>query len=281
MNKCKLCNKEISGDKIFCSRNCYYLWLKDGKNNPGYGKHWSWPLESRIERSLNNPSKRPEVREKIRQSSLGNKNPLYGRTKANCPNLARAGREHSIVMKEKYASGELKPWNIGLTKETDERLKNVSLKTGVTQKQKYLDPEYREMMIKKTLFACDKKPNKSEIRLDDLFQKYYPNEWKFVGDGQIWIAGKCPDFINVNGQKKIVEFYGDYWHASPLKYKENDVIFRFGKNYLVKDIWERDRSRLEIFKKYGFSCLVIWQHELKDKNLVIKKIKNFMDDIKI
>jgi len=36
-----------------------------------------------------------------------------------------------------------------------------------------------------------------------------------------------------------VEFYGDFWHANPLIYKENDSILGVS----ACEIWERDKIR--------------------------------------
>jgi hypothetical protein len=55
-------------------------------------------------------------------------------------------------------------------------------------------------------------PNKPESIILSILEQLYPNEYRFVGDGKVVIAGKIPDFININGQKKIIELFGDYWH---------------------------------------------------------------------
>jgi len=96
-------------------------------------------------------------------------------------------------------------------------------------------------------------PNKSEKLLNKILQKVFPNEYKFVGNGKMIIGEFCPDFININGQKKIIELYGDYWHR-PSK---------FG---------ERNKRRLNTYKKYGYKTLIIWEHELKDIDKLIHKI---------
>jgi hypothetical protein len=36
-----------------------------------------------------------------------------------------------------------------------------------------------------------------------------------------------------------VEFYGDFWHANPLIYKETDCILGVS----VSEIWKRDKAR--------------------------------------
>lgn len=110
------------------------------------------------------------------------------------------------------------------------------------------DPEY----VSKQMKARSIRPNKGEIFLDKLLQKLYPNEYKYVGDGQFILAGKCPDFINVNGQKKIIELFGEHVH----KPKE-------------------EQERIDLFAKYGYQTLVIWYRELANIEAVEKKLFEF------
>jgi hypothetical protein len=98
------------------------------------------------------------------------------------------------------------------------------------------------------------KPNKSEMKLFDILESMYPGEWKFVGDGQVVIDGKCPDFINVNGQKKIIELYGERWHQN-----------------------ENPQDRIDVFKPFGYDTLVIWLRELQNSSKVKLTIKQFCE----
>lgn len=105
------------------------------------------------------------------------------------------------------------------------------------------------------------KPNKKEILLDTFLQKEDPNEWKYVGDGYTWIAGKNPDYLNINGRKAVIELLGCYWHNCPICYP--------GKG-------ETDaQERIEHYKKSGFDCLTIWEHELNDLDMIKSKMDNF------
>lgn len=97
-------------------------------------------------------------------------------------------------------------------------------------------------------------PNKPESAILLILDSMYPGEWKFVGDGKVIISGKNPDFINVNGQKKIIELFGDYWHRG-----------------------QSPQDRADIFKPFGYKTLVIWERELKEINLVISKIRDFAE----
>jgi hypothetical protein len=96
------------------------------------------------------------------------------------------------------------------------------------------------------------KPNKKELFLDEILQDLFPGEYRFVGDGQFILAGKCPDFMNVNGQKKLIELFGDYWHRG-----------------------ENPEERIALFREYGYETLVIWEREMKDLILLEIKLDSF------
>lgn len=105
-------------------------------------------------------------------------------------------------------------------------------------------------------------PNKSEIKLNDIIQKLKV-PYKYVGNGEIWIAGKNPDFININGQKKIIELFGEPWHDKNRSY--------FGKLSYT----QTEQGRKEIFAQYGYDTLIIWSKELKNIEMIKQKILDF------
>ena len=73
-----------------------------------------------------------------------------------------------------------------------------------------------------------------------------------MGNGEVFIAGKVPDWININGKKQLIELFGSYWHKP-----------------------EDEEIRITHFKQFGFDTLVIWDKELKNREQLIDKIKSF------
>jgi G:T-mismatch repair DNA endonuclease (very short patch repair protein) len=106
-----------------------------------------------------------------------------------------------------------------------------------------------EKSLKKWAKSCKLKPNKAEQKLDFILQEIAPNEFKLNVRANVMIlGGKIPDFVNINGQKKVIELYGDYWH------KGQDI-----------------NVRIDYFKQLGWDTLIIWEKELKDiENLKLK-----------
>ncbi len=122
--------------------------------------------------------------------------------------------------------------------------------------RRWKDINYRNKVIKAMFRGLNLKPNKPEKKLISLLNEILPNEYEFVGDGKVILDGFNPDFINCNGQKKIIELYGDYWHNLPS--------------------WkERDKRRLIAYRKLGYKTLIIWEHELKDLDKLQNKILEF------
>ncbi len=120
-------------------------------------------------------------------------------------------------------------------------------------KKLWADPIFKDKQIKVMLKGLKVTPNKPERIVAKLLNKLYPKEWKFVGNGEIFIAGKNPDFINVNGQKKIIEVYGNYWHKN-----------------------DKPADRRKIFKPYGYKTLVIWEKDIHNNfDKVRKSIEKF------
>lgn len=97
----------------------------------------------------------------------------------------------------------------------------------------------------------DMRPTSLEKIVIQLCQDYQL-PYKYVGDGQIWIVGRNPDFINTNHKKQVIEVFGSYWH--PLF----DGTFR-----------------TQHYKQFGFDCLVIWEEEFKALGKMIKKLRQF------
>jgi G:T-mismatch repair DNA endonuclease (very short patch repair protein) len=114
----------------------------------------------------------------------------------------------------------------------------------------------RTTMVKALRKNLQVYPNKPETIIKKLLSKL-SKDYKYVGNGSVIIDGFNPDFININGQKKIIECYGTYWH------KRQEVI-------------ERDKRRIKSYKRLGYSTLVIWEYELKDLNKVSNKISKFI-----
>lgn len=82
----------------------------------------------------------------------------------------------------------------------------------------------------------------------------------------------------LHGTKKIIEFFGDYWHATPTKYNEDSVIRRLDKggHITAKEIWDRDATRLSLLKDNGYKVMVVWENDYtSDPDMIIQQCIDF------
>jgi DNA mismatch endonuclease (patch repair protein) len=85
-----------------------------------------------------------------------------------------------------------------------------------------------------------------------------------------------PDIV-VRGRKKAIFVHGCFWHRH-----EGCPLARLPKSRL--DFWipklegnrERDARKLLQLQSQGWDALVIWECELKDLNLLEKKLNGFL-----
>lgn len=93
-----------------------------------------------------------------------------------------------------------------------------------------------------------KKPTKPEQRITDVINNYnFP--YKYVGNGEIIINGLNPDFINCNGQKKLIEVFGRAFHDPE-------------KAFIPLKNCKKEYERKKIFSELGYDCLIIWDDEI-------------------
>jgi len=143
-----------------------------------------------------------------------------------------------------------------MSKSHKKRLKNpkyrVKISKLVKKTWKNYTKDQKHDRLAKMIRSSGKRPNKCEIVVNTILNNLYPGEYKYVGDGKVWIGNANPDFMNVNGQKKVIEFFGEFYHKS-----------------------SDEELRRCLFEKYGFKCLVIWGKDLRSNNKLRNKIIKF------
>ncbi len=258
LQKCINCNTKLNNYYAKRCIPCYSEWKK-GKNNPNYrhgkcleknlcvdcgkqisisaaiyGKKRCFPCAHKFRKTINH--------------CIGCGKEISLRA-IRCLSCANSGKNHPLWKKHHTKEAKRKMSKAHKNKIVSPKTR---IKMGIASKKRWQNKDYRENVLNAMFKARHTKPNKLEKLLNKLLNKLLPKEYKFVGNGKVVLGGFCPDFINCNGQKKIIELYGDYWHT-----KDKYTI-------------DKDKRRLIVYKKYGYRTLIVWEHELKN----IKKVKN-------
>jgi len=119
-------------------------------------------------------------------------------------------------------------------------------------------PEQRERLLPGFLKRTRMRPTSIEKIFNSLIEKHHL-PYKYVGDGYTWIAGRCPDYLNINGKKEVVEVFSRWWHDPAV-------------NPRVKPQHLFDAT-LAHYAKYGFNCIIIWEEELQNESAVLEKLQ--------
>lgn len=202
-------------------------------------------------------SQTDEYKEHCSNAHKGEKNPFYGKTHTdeakaimseakkgdNNPNRICYTDDHKRRISEAN-SGE-NHWFFGKHLSDEHRRK-----TSETMKKLWQDPDFvAERMKERNTY-----PNKLEMLVATLLDELQPNEWKYngnLGEG-VMLGGMIPDFINVNGEKKVIEVFGDYWHSDKV----------------LKGRWKRSEfGRKAVYSQLGFDCVVLWEDRINAEGI--------------
>jgi G:T-mismatch repair DNA endonuclease (very short patch repair protein) len=117
------------------------------------------------------------------------------------------------------------------------------------------DPEF----IKRRMKTLIKRPTKPENLLIHLCRRH-SLPFRYVGDGALLIGTRNPDFIHSQGQKKVIEVFGRYWHD-----------LECNSNIRPKQTYE---ATMKYYAKAGYHCLILWDDELENERLTVRKIED-------
>jgi len=133
---------------------------------------------------------------------------------------------------------------------------SLAISKGTKKAWDKLTPKEKAERMLPSLRSMNKRPNLIEQKLNNLLQENFPNQWKYVGGGEVVVGELIPDFININGKKEVLELFGNYWHDPE-----------------TTTDWRRtELGRIMHYNCYGFRCLVIWENDLINNPTGITKI---------
>lgn len=273
-NAKKLFEKKIENDPNFHRKNsryCEEFWIKKG-----------YSLEESEEKAKFEIEKNRDILKKIIKD-----NPEYmrGKTWTSKDYWIKKGytlEEAESTVSEKQSTFSLRKCIEKYGEEKGIEIWKFRQEKWIKTLDSKSDEEKMEILRKKT-FANKAYSNISQelffsIIENEMVDKkncffYLLNEEKILEHGKDIFK---PDFIYNN---KIIEFFGNYWHANPKFYSNFEKKIRRGtKNYSVESIWKIDEYRLNFFKKNGYEVLVIWEEDYrKDKKTTIKKCIEFLN----
>jgi G:T-mismatch repair DNA endonuclease (very short patch repair protein) len=138
------------------------------------------------------------------------------------------------------------------------KLSSLSYQNGRLRYWSKLSPDQRSIRLVTFIEAglrCNRRSSRTKVEnvvaeiLDKLGVSYIRNAQ---------IARYNVDFLIIDNM--IIECYGDYWHCNPRIYPADyhHPILQM----TAAEKWRRDRERLDLLIDAGFTCHVIWEHDI-------------------
>ncbi len=217
---------------------------------------------------VDNASKSEEIKEKKRQSFI---------SKYGVDNVRKSEwyKEHQRkIMLERYGVlslpnrfGNIDLYWSKLDKDTKRTLTEPMWRAAQRKWKSLTDNEKSAIINKrKTTFAINQQAglhnnnwfgSSLEVRIKNILDNR-----GIKNRQQFFIDRRSFDFKI--DDKIILEIHGDYWHASPLIYKEDDLISYPGnKKIIAKEIWQKDIEKRDICLKYNYEYNVLWENEIR------------------
>ena len=145
-----------------------------------------------------------------------------------------------------YLKGRKITWGDKISKALKGRKQSQELiekrRQAIWGKERY------EMQVKAILKGLMKRPTSLEKQMMSIIKKYNL-PYKYTGDGSFLVGHKNPDFVNINGEKKLIE-------VANLQHHD--------QNY--------SRERSNYFKKWGWKSYIFRTDKL-DEEEILEKIE--------
>lgn len=209
----------------------------------------------------------PEAKNRWRETFQKNNELFPGRTKEWKEKRAKKNSEYfkqklnDDIFSEYYRADMIEDFKNGVISKYGS-YSELGVQREEKRRQELGEDEYRKRCLKNfgSEFMKFAYPTSIEKELMEFLDKIYPDEWKYTGDCSFWIGEHeiNPDFIHVNGTKKAIEVFNEYW-----KLKNYDSIEEYVSEKTLK------------YKKHGWQVLFAnWDNV--DLDVLKNEIDQFM-----
>jgi DNA mismatch endonuclease (patch repair protein) len=76
--------------------------------------------------------------------------------------------------------------------------------------------------------------------------------------------------------KAVVFLDSCFWHACPKHFRQPRTNTKYWQAKIEKNL-ERDRSQRRMLRRSGWRVIRVWEHELKNRALVLRKVRQALE----
>lgn len=123
---------------------------------------------------------------------------------------------------------------------------------------------------------------KSQDLFDEIKKFLNLNNCRYATNGGEFVLDRYSyDFMDYESNV-IIEFNGDLYHGNPKIFKEEDCPNPFNESLKAKEIWIKDKKKIELAESNGYKLLTIWESDYdEDLKHTVDMCVNFIKNNKI
>lgn len=125
--------------------------------------------------------------------------------------------------------------------------------------EKFRNPEFAKHFFS-TRRSVLTKPERTMIEI--IEKNNLP--FKYTGNGTKLIGNLNPDFTHSEGDRKVIEIFGRAFHDPEIAFAP--VPYN-----------RQEEGRIKIMKNEGYNCLVLWDDEVGNEEMVLNRVTDFME----
>jgi len=237
------------------------------RTKPGWNKGLTKETDKRVAKqseALKGRNRSEKTKNKISKTLIGHITSEETKEKISKGN---SGKVRTLEIRKQWSRA-----HTGIKQSEETKRKRSKSMTGVGKGRKYPENLYpnrgmrgksnlklksiplSEEHLKNVFKGLSLRPTSLEKRFQEIVDKYNL-PYKYVGDGEFILGGKCPDFINTNNEKIAIEVFVP--------------IFKKWSFGTVKS-WKRERSKL--FKSFGWKIIYFEDKEVND-NFILRTLQ--------
>ena len=114
-----------------------------------------------------------------------------------------------------------------------------------------------------------------KVDVGGIYYAFFNQEWgiNIVGKRFVYLDFFC------RSRGKVIEFFGDYYHANPAKFSPTSEIKCFGGIKIAENIWKEDRDRIDDIRTVPYinDVLIVWSSEIENNEMeMLQKCVKFL-----
>jgi hypothetical protein len=191
------------------------------------------------------------------KTQIGENNPFYGKKHSEESKKLISNKKIGIRTSDHMSTDKYKKIVSDLLKERwrSGKMEKTRLKLSQLMKDKHTNGIFKSINRSKAEFEIIEYLESKNIECQSSYR----------------VESKIFD-IYIPKYNLLVEYNGDYWHCNPKKYKAD--YFNKKKNKTAEELWEYDKNKLYLAKKYNYNTIVIWESDYKQNKNILKEIFN-------